>query len=238
MDGAGSLNWWTEFGDPLRKVEVPGATQRFHMQRSIEQIREDFGVTPLFLMRGGGGHSRSYPNHSARIAAQLGFGLSELAGDEYLGPDFVIDLRPVLPRSGLAYDEAFAAASVPWTVDAPLYLVFHDRDVAMDMSSVDRLLDALGDVRYMTANEYCAYLHARIERREAAGGELVFRIHYDDHYCRRFGDVKSTWTLHLSDDLRRSLGPALPEKQSIVVPKGLGEHTIKVGAGAPGVLVQ
>ena len=65
MDGAGSLPWWTEFGDPIRRKEVPAAVQTFHMRRSIEQIQEDFGVTPLFLIRGGGGHSRSLPNHGA-----------------------------------------------------------------------------------------------------------------------------------------------------------------------------
>jgi hypothetical protein len=55
MDGTGSLGWWTEFGDPIRQKDIPAATQAFHMRRSIEQIEEDFGVTPLFLMRGGGG---------------------------------------------------------------------------------------------------------------------------------------------------------------------------------------
>jgi len=49
MDGVGSLGWWTEFGDPVRKKEIPAITQMFHMRRSLEQIREDFGVTPLFL---------------------------------------------------------------------------------------------------------------------------------------------------------------------------------------------
>ncbi|MBI4875824.1 MAG: hypothetical protein HY822_14405, partial [Acidobacteria bacterium] len=105
MDGVGSLGWWTEFGDPVRKKEIPAITQMVHMRRSLEQIREDFGVTPLFLMRGGGGFGRSYPNHTARIAAQLGFGLSELAGDEYLGWDYVINLQPVLSRGGWAWDQ-------------------------------------------------------------------------------------------------------------------------------------
>jgi hypothetical protein len=59
---------------------LPAATQMFHMRRSIEQIQEDFGVAPLFLMRGGGGFSRFTANHTARIAAELGFGLSETRG--------------------------------------------------------------------------------------------------------------------------------------------------------------
>jgi hypothetical protein len=232
MDGVGSLNWWTEFGDQLRKTEVPAATQRFHMQRSLEQIREDFGVTPLFLMRGGGGHSTSYANHSARIAAQLGFGLSELSGDEYLGPDFVIDLRPVLPRGGWAYNLEFDPAEVSWSVDAPYYLVFHDRDVAMDPGSIARLLDALGNVRYVSANEYCAYLHARIEGGADASGPPTFKLHYDDHYCRRFAQVPSRWILHLSDEVRKPLGAGTPEKQVVTIPQGLGDHHVQVRSGS------
>ncbi len=220
MDGVGSLGWWTEFGDPIRKREIPAATQRFHLQRSIEQIEEDFGVTPLFAIRGGGGYSRSYPNHTARIAARLGFGLSEFGGDEYLGPDFVIDLQPVLRRGGWAYDQKLSAADIPWTVDAPYYLVFHDRDVAMDGRSVARLLEDLGaGVRYMSANEYCAYTHATVTRDVNS-----LAVEYDSHYCRYFAGAKSRWILHLADELRRS--PATPEKQAIEIPKGLGRHLV------------
>lgn len=216
MDGVGSLGWWTEFGDPIRKKEIPAITQTFHMRRSLEQIKEDFGVTPLFLMRGGGGFSRSFPNHSARIAAQLGFGLSELAGDEYLGRDYVINLLPVLPRGGWEYNRTLPAKDITGSPDAPYYLVFHDRDVAMDVNSVSRLLEGLGNgVRYMSANEYCAYLHAEVSR-DAAG--LV--VEYDDHYCRHFASHASSWTLHQAD--------AEPEKQTVEIPQGLGRHAVSV----------
>ncbi|MBM3746263.1 MAG: hypothetical protein FJW34_10745 [Acidobacteria bacterium] len=233
MDGVGSLGWWTEFGDPVRKKEIPAITQAFHMRRSLEQIQEDFGVTPLFLMRGGGGFSRSYANHTARIAAQLGFGLSELGGDEYLGPDYVINLQPVLRSGGWACDRQVSPGEIPWTVDAPYYLVFHDRDLSLDVGSVERLLSSLGgEVRYMSANEYCAYLHARVERVPEQG--LAVAIDYDGHYCRYFATAGSTWTLHLSDELRRTLGAEAPEKQTIRLPKGLGRHVVRAGRRAPG----
>lgn len=45
MDGTGSLDWYNEFGDGLRKREAPAITQRPHMSRAIENIREDFGLT-------------------------------------------------------------------------------------------------------------------------------------------------------------------------------------------------
>jgi hypothetical protein len=49
----------------------------------------------------------------------LGFGLSELAGDEYLGPDFVINLQPVLPRGGWAHNQNISPRDIPWTIAAP-----------------------------------------------------------------------------------------------------------------------
>ncbi len=226
MDGTGSLPWWTEFGDPIRKKEIPAAVQKFHMQRSIEQIQEDFGVRPLFLMRGGGGFSRSFPNHTARIAAEQGFGISELGGDEYLGRDFVINLQPVLRRGGWAHDVAISPRDIPWTIDAPYYLVFHDRDLSVDPTSIERLLRSLGpDVRYMSANEYCAYLHTKVAR-DGHGGGLSLAVDYDGHYCRYFATSPSTWTLHLSDETRQALGGAVPERRQIRIPKGLGRHLV------------
>ena len=234
LDGTGSLNWWTEFGDEVRKKEIPAITQMFHMRRGIEYIQEDFGVTPLFLMRGGGGFSRSFPNNSGRLAAQLGFGISELAGDEYLGPDFVINLQPVLPRMGWAYDQTISPKDLAWTIDAPYYLVFHDRDLSIDPTSPERLLRSLGpEVHYMSANEYCAYLHAQVKRDADTGGGLSLVVDYDDHYCRYFASSTSTWTLHLSDETRHTMRTAVPERQTVRIPKGLGRHVVSAEARMP-----
>jgi len=229
MDGVGSLGWWTEFGDLVRKKEIPAAVQMFHLRRSLEYLQEDFGVVPLFVMRGGGGYSRSYPNHSARIAAQLGFGLGELIGDEYLGPDLVINLQPVLRRGTWAYNRPISPSDIAWTVDAPYYLIFHDRDLSLDPGSIDRLLRSLGGgVRYMSANEYCAYLHARVERDMSAADSLSLAVHYDNHYCRYFSSAQSTWMLHLSDEVRRSLAPQMAEKQAVEIGMGLGRHVLRI----------
>jgi hypothetical protein len=231
MDGVGSLGWWTEFGDPVRKKEIPAITQRFHMRRSIEQIQEDFGVTPLFLIRGGGGFSRSWSNNSMRLAADMGFGLSELAGDEYLGPDYVINLLPVLPRGGWDHTKTLSPNDIPWTVDAPYYLIFHDKDLADEPASIARLLDGLGpDIRYMSANEYCAYLHAKASLDETGREAMALKIEYDPHYCAYFGSAPSRWVLHLADETRRALGTAVPEKQGVLVPRGTGRHIVTVGA--------
>ncbi len=91
----------------------------------------------------------------------------------------------------------------------------------------------------MGFNEMCAYLHAAITAPGAA--PLSVRIRYDDHYCHYFEDHRSTWTLVLSDRLRRTLGDEMTltidgrstrvptaARQTLEIPAGVGEHTVTV----------
>ena len=95
--------------------------------------------------------------------------------------------------------------------------------------AAERLLTSLGDgVRYLSANEYCGYLHGRIERADETGQPLSLAVNYDDHYCQYFATHESTWILHLSDETRRELKNVVPEKQTITLPKGLGRHVVNV----------
>ncbi len=224
MDGVGSYNWYQEFGDPdIRKKEVPAIWQAFHMRRAIECLQEDFGIRPQFIMVPGSGHGTSFPNHSARIAAQMGFGLSYFGGAEYLDPEIVLSLEPIVIFRTWAYDRPFFEIS--WTPDAPYFLLFHDRDVSLDPVWPERLLEHLGSgVNYMTASEYSAYLHAKVE-----GNGTAMAIDYDPYYCRFFASAKSKWVLHLSDEVRRAAAPAAPERQIIDIPAGAGRHTIPMG---------
>jgi len=232
MDGVGSLDWYNEFGDRLRKQEIPAATQRFHMQRAIAAIRSDFGVTPLALRPGGSLFSQSYSNHTARLAAQAGFGLASGEWACYLAPDLVVSLAHAAPFSRWAFDRRLTAADMPWTIDAPAWVGFHDRDLAMDAGSVERLLNDLGGgIRYMTAGEYCAYLHAKVERDPAppaAGLPPVpaLIVDYDEHYCRYFVSHASSWILHLSDETRRALKDSVPDRRTVELPKGAGRHRV------------
>jgi hypothetical protein len=229
MDGTGTLGFDEEFGDQLRKQEVPAITQRYLLERGLEYIQKDFGVTPLFVINGGGAWSKSYPNHSPRIAAEMGFGLSNFGSPGYLGRDLVIAIEQIVRRGSWAHDRKLAGADIPWTIDAPYFLVFHDRDVSMDPGALERLLTDLGEgVRYMTANEYCGYVHARVERDPRADAPVSLAVSYDDHYCRFFASHESTWTLHLSDETRRAAGTAVPEKRTIRIPAGLGRHLVQV----------
>ena len=225
MDGVGSLDWYNEFGDALRKQEVPAATQRFHMARSIAYIGEDFGVTPQVIRPGGGLYSKSPPNNTAMNAARMGFGLATWNWAVYLGTDLAISLESVSRRGSWEYNRRVTGADIPWTVDAPYWLGFHDRDLSLDHAGIARLLDDLGEgIRYMNGSEYSAYLHAQVSRADKPA--LQFTVTYDDHYCEYFASHASRWTVHLSDETRKLLGRAQPEKQAIEIPKGLGTHVL------------
>jgi hypothetical protein len=228
MDDKVPSGFDVEFGDSLRKQDVPAITQRFLLQRGLEYLRKDFGVEPLFVMGGGGGWSRAYAHHSARIAAEMGFGLGDLGGmQRYLGRDLVIaNMAPIVLRGSWAYNKPLPL-HIPWTVDSPSWIVFHDRDISLDITAAQRLLESLGPgVRYMSANEYAGYLHAQVEGEPAAGALVALRLRYDDHYCRYFATHASQWTLHLSDQARSKLGGSCPERRLINIPQGLGPHRV------------
>lgn len=226
--GPGAIKGFDEeFGDNLRKRDVPAITQRFLMERGIENLREDFGVVPLFVINGGSGKSLSYPHHSARLAAEMGFGLGHFNAVWYLGKDYALGMEQVVLRRSWAHDKPLPAADIPWTVDGPQFVVFHDRDVSIDPTSMERLLANLGpETRYMSANEYSGYLHARVTR--APGMDPALAIEYDNHYCRHFEKHDSQWVLHLSDDTRSALGQGTPEKRTVTLPKGTGRHLVRL----------
>jgi hypothetical protein len=227
MDGAGSLDWYNEFGDALRKAEIPAVTQRFHLRRAIECIREDFGVEPHVLRAAGSLTSKSTANNTALIAAGMGFGLAVWDAPIYLAHDLVLSLDSVSRRKAWNYQQNLKAAEVPWSVDAPTWIGFHDRDLALDPASVGRLLDELGDVRYLSGAEYSGYLHAAVAM--APGKDLQFVVDYDGHYCDWFATHPSRWTVHLSDEIRRRLAGSPPEKQTIELTKGTGPRILWTG---------
>jgi hypothetical protein len=222
MDGTGTLGFDEEFSDRLRNREVPAITQRYLMERGLENIAKDFGVVPLFVINGGSGWSKSYPNNSNRLAAELGFGVSHFNAPGYLGKDIVIaDLQPVVQQGSWQHDHKVPIGDeIPWSPDGPYWMIFHDRDISRDITAAERLLTGLGQgVRYLSANEFSAYLHTRVARDEASGG---LALQYDDHYCKYFGTHESKWVLHLSDELRRGA----PEKRTITIPPGIGKRVI------------
>jgi len=235
MDGVGSLDWYNEFGDALRKAEIPAVTQRVHMQRAIEYIRADFGATPHVIRPGGSLYSKSRANNTALIAAQMGLGVATWDGPVYLGKDLVLSLDPVSRRRAWKYNQQLAAADLPWGIDGPTWLSFHDRDLSLDHGSVARLLDTLGDgIGYMSGAEYSAYLHTAVGR--GRGEAFQFVVDYDGHYCDWFDAHASRWTVHFSDEMRRQFDGQVPERQSIELSKGTGTRVLWTGKlhGTPG----
>ncbi len=226
MDGTGTLGFDEEFGDSLRKKDVPAVTQRFLMERGLECLRQDFGVEPLFVINGGSGKSLSYPHHSARLAAEMGFGLGDFNAFWYLGKDIALGISQVTRNGSWAHNRKLTGKDIPWTVDAPYCLVFHDRDISIDPTALERLLTDLGPgIRFLSANEYAGYLHARAGSAPQPG---VLTLDYDEHYCRYFANHTSTWVLHLSDETRRELKTSVPEKRSITIPARTGRHIVRL----------
>lgn len=224
--------WYEEFGDRRRGKEIPAITQMYHMRRSIEGIKSQFNVTPLEIQFGGSGWSTSYYNHSWRIAASVGFGWS--ARGYYLGRDYVIKM------AGSSLNSLYNAY-----IEGPLEIGIHDLDITIDPNRLRNILNELGDKRCIGFNELIAYTHTQIEVTDDPS--IQIRFNYDPHYCQYFNDHTSTWTLHLSDDLRMKLSeigkmiilvdskemgeidPAtyFTETMEIEVPKGTGLHIIE-----------
>lgn len=217
LDGAGSLAWFNEFADRLRQQDIPAATQRHHMQRSIDYLAADFQVRPLFLRPPGGAGSLSPATHTPRIAAGMGFGLTRISSPYFLSPSLVLQLGPVVQGTTWAFNREYKASDVPWTPDGPFFLAFHDRDVDKDPQWFARVLDALpAGTRFMTANEYTGYLHAQVIA-NAAG----FEVRFDPHYGQHFSTRESTWILHAAT--------GGVETRPVRLPAGLGPHRINTG---------
>ena len=198
------------------------------MKKSIEGIKEQFGVTPLELRPGGRGISYSYENNTIRLAGLAGFGWCH----GYCGKDLVI-----------TNIQDMGNPDAPLEIGAPPDA--HDKGIAEYPNAFSRGLDSLGNIKYIGFNEYIGYLHAKIDVTGGQALELIFD--YDEHYCQHFNDYTSTWTLHLSDRLREKLAgkktidivsdgklikhvidPSkyFTETIKIEVPKGIGKHTI------------
>jgi hypothetical protein len=100
-------------------------------------------------------------------------------------------------------------------------------------------IEANKDKRWMGFNEYCAYLHSRVN--VVPGRGLDIRFEYDPHYCRYFAGNPSKWTLQLSERYLKKLGTqsslsidgkvehrSLSERQPITIRPGLGTHIAHV----------
>ncbi len=202
--GQGSLDgWYVEFQDRLRDKEVPAAAQLYHMNRSLTELRQDFGVHALELKPGGDAWSRSQFNNTASLAARVGFGLFH--GDTatyYLDHELVLDMAEVV----LDFDTFWGGLHPdqwPEHPDGPLILGFHDRDIALNHNFMEKLFAAL-PVGYHTmgTNQYIGILHTKID---SSADEGLWQLTFDQdaYYCDYFAKHPSSWRLWLSDEFRK-----------------------------------
>ena len=201
LEGEASVGgWYEEFEDTRRGLDAPALTQLFHLKRSLEYLREDFGAQPLSVIIGGGGWSKSYANHSARVAAQAGFGLFDINERYfYLDRDLALDMAGISPGATHQYDRELHAEKWPPHPDGPYVLLFHDRDISLQRDFVERTFQAIAkDVKTIGMNHYVAILHTGIE---SLAKDFEFRFQYDERYCAYFKDHESSWRLLLADPL-------------------------------------
>lgn len=248
LSGEGSVDgWYSEFHDRRRKKEVPAAAQLFHMERSLEELRSDFGVQALELKPGGDAWSKSQFNNTAALASRVGFGLFH--GDTatyFLDRQGVFDMKDVVWQFDTGYDTLPNLHPERWPnhPDGPIILGFHDRDISLDHDFLTRLFAALPtNYRTLGTNQYIGILHTAIAT-DNDTGKLQIDFAQDNHYCAYFAKHASSWRLWLADSLRKQLAAshsrvsidgkptaqaANPnfQKKSIVIdlPPGVGIHT-------------
>ncbi len=247
LDGEASVGgWYEEFEDTRRGLEAPAIAQLFHLKRSLDYLRQDFDARPLSVIIGGGGWSKSYQNHSARVAAQAGFGLFDINEDYYyLDRDLALDMRGISPASGHQYDRELHPETWPQHPDGPFVLLFHDRDISLRHDFVERTFNALpNDTTTLSMNHYVGILHAQVS---SASEGIAFGFQYEEPYCAYFRNHSSSWKLLLADPLvdkirqsttanmivdGRMAGPIntspLSRSALIHLPAGTGTHSWKL----------
>ncbi len=246
---ASAIGWYAEFHDDRRGKDIPASVQLEHMKRSLENLERDFGVRAISLRPGNGGWSKSYENHTGRIAAQAGFGLFHAEPDFVysLNRDMVLDMTGIAFESGAAFDRPFGFDRWPAHPDGPIFVTFHDRDISMQHEFAERLFAALpAGYATLSASEYIGMLHARVESSSAGSLELAFN--FDPEYCAYFARHASRWRLWLSDawlERIKALGEVaisldsqaasklkasdfLREPVALEIPAGVGRHTWKL----------
>jgi hypothetical protein len=246
LAGEGSVvGWYGEFADQRRGEEIPAVAQLYHMERSLEELQQDFGRRPLELKPGNNSWSKSQFNHTAVLAARVGFGLfhSDTA-TYYLDRQITLEMANVIPDFNTGYDILDLLQPERWPnhQDGPIILGFHDRDIALDHHFMDRLFAALPtDYQTLGTNQYVGILHTQINSSTNTDGlQLMFTE--DAQYCGYFADHPSSWRLWTSDSLRTQLRASHPEvliddkptnigmtdfnQESLTIdlPSGLGTH--------------
>ena len=235
-------DWYQETYDSRRDMPVPSNDMLFLYKIGRDAIERQFGVTPLAVnIRPG----TSLNHDNGRLAAIAGYGVDRW---HYIGTDYTILFSiPEMCPEQLTCHDLDLVERTDSEITGPAK---NTRKAAIaDLLSAEVVggrridlrttgwIESNKDKRWMGFNEYCAYLHARIE--VVPGEELGVRLAYDLHYCRHFARNPSQWTLQLSDRYLKKFGAkisifrddraerqSVSERQIITIPPGVGTRSV------------
>jgi hypothetical protein len=257
------VNTGTQFiGGPV--VEPLSYTLDFDL-RDYTQMTEEERITfhlAVDTFAGGsvvGTGSHIADNYTYRLAAEAGYSLALDETAHYLDEDNVVTLD-VCVDNLLGQDDIAPECYVDdlqgnFDRGVPAVAWFHDYDFyryRTDFLSncLVTITERWSDVYYMSMDEWTGYMHTRLEARAPTTDSVQIDFAFDDHYCRYFGVHTSTWTLHLSDELREDFNQVMgkvvkvvdgttkenfdaattfTEIQVLTVPAGIRTHTILFG---------
>jgi hypothetical protein len=237
-------DWYEETYDARRDTQVPSNDMLFLYKIGRDAIERQFGVTPLAVnIRPG----TSLEHDNGRLAAIAGYGVDRW---HYVGTDYSIlfSIPEICPEHITCHDLDLVerteteitspTKNVRQTATADLLAAKVVGSRSIDLRS-RTWIESRKDKHWIGFNEFCAYLHSRIE--VAADDGLDIRIEYDPHYCRHFAGNPSRWTLQLSDRYLKKIGEkvrlsldgetercSLTQRQTIKIPSGVGDRRVQL----------
>jgi len=238
--------WYNETFDTRRNAPVPSNDMLFIYRVGRDAIQRQFNLTPLAVtVQPGVG----LDHDTGRLAAIAGYGVDRW---HYLGLERLIQFSiPKMAPEQFTCHDLDLVEKRPGEITSPASNVHRTPTSVLRSAPVtgSRILDLRNprwtdrwkDKRWMGFNEYCAYLHTRVDVTGSVG--LAVRLDYDPHYCRHFAKNPSRWTLELSDEYRKRAGAGgavsvdgQAEKQAVVgptviaFPPGEGSHQAQIRA--------
>ena len=239
-------DWYQETYDERRDKPVPSNDMLFLYKVGRDAIERQFGVTPLAVTIRPG---MSLKHDDGRLAAIAGYGVDRW---QYVGTDYSIlfSIEQMCPEHVVCHDldlveKTESEITSPTkdlrkTATATLLAAKVVGERRIDLRTRD-WIEANKDKSWIGFNEYCAYLHTRVDI--LAGRGLEMRLEYDPHFCRYFAKNPSTWTLELSENYLKKFGArcslsvdgkvaqrSVSEQQTITIQPGLGTRSVRVRA--------
>jgi len=207
-------------------------------------LERQFGVTPLAVTIRPG---TSLEHDNGRLAAIAGYGVGRW---HYIGTDYNIkfSIPQMYPEQFSCHDLDLvkktnseitsSIKNLSQTSTAAMLSAKVVGERRIDLRKMD-WIESNKNKRWIGFNEYCAYLHSRIDIVPTSGLKMLFN--YDPHYCRHFAGNTSRWTLELSERYQKKFGTkvsfsldgktklrSLSQKQSITIQPGTGAHNMQL----------